>query len=156
MNNMKNCKQKTSVKLGRIFEFSFLLLLAIGLMSFNAGTSNGGNEVTQIYLNSNSSGLEDKQPEYPGGIKAFYKFISQNIKYPSMALKRGVEGKVFVQFTIQADGKVSEVTVLRGIGAGCDEETVRVIKNSRKWAPGVRKGVTAPVNLVVPITFKLP
>jgi len=153
---MKNCKQKMWVKLGRILEFSFILLFALVLMSFTAGTTKDGIEVTQIYLNSNSSGLEDKQPEYPGGISAFYKFISENIKYPPMAFKKGVEGKVFVQFTIQANGKMSEVTVLRGIGAGCDKETIRVIKSSRKWAPGVRLGVTAPVTMVVPISFRLP
>jgi len=153
---MKNCTQKMWVKLARIIEFSYILLIALVLMSFKAGTSKGENGVTQIYLNSNISGLEDKQPEYPGGFNAFYKFISENIKYPPTAVKKGVEGKVFVQFTIQANGKLSEVTVLRGIGSGCDKETVRVIKSSRKWAPGVREGVTAPVTLVVPISFRLP
>ena len=149
MNDMKNWK------LGRILGFSIILTFAFALMSFDVGTSEGGNEITQIYLNSNSSALEDKQPEYPGGITAFIKFVSLKIKYPSMAIKNGVEGKVFVQFTIQADGKMSEVSVLRGIGSGCDEETVRVVKSSRKWAPGVRAGVPAEVTMVVPITFRL-
>ena len=149
MNNMKNWK------MGRIFELSFILLFALVLMSFDAGTSKGGKEITQIYLSSNSSDLEDKQPEYPGGITAFLKFVSQNIKYPTMAMRNGVEGKVFVQFTIKADGKISEVSVLRGIGAGCDEETIRVVKSSRKWEPGVRGGVPAPVTMVVPVTFRL-
>jgi protein TonB len=66
-----------------------------------------------------------------------------------------VEGKVFVQFVIDKDGSPSDITVLKGIGSGCDEEAVRVIKNMPKWTPGKQRGRPVKVRMSLPIVFKL-
>ena len=85
----------------------------------------------------------------------FRKYIAQNVKYPEEAKKNGVQGKVFVQFVVDKDGTLTEVKAVKGIGGGCDEEAVRVIKNSIAWNPGLQGGQAVNVRMIVPITFKL-
>jgi protein TonB len=67
----------------------------------------------------------------------------------------GIEGKVFVEFVINRDGSVTEVRAIKGIGAGCDEEAVRVIQNSPKWNPGKQRGKPVRQRMVLPVTFRL-
>ncbi|WPP51619.1 energy transducer TonB [Catalinimonas niigatensis] len=98
--------------------------------------------------------VED-QPEPQGGIQAFYEYVSKNMKYPSQARRMGVEGKVFVQFVVNTDGSLTDVQAIKGIGAGCDEEAVRVIQGAPKWKPGKQRGRAVRVRMVLPITFKL-
>jgi len=86
---------------------------------------------------------------------AFYEYVSKNLKYPSQARRMGVEGKVFVQFVVDKDGSISQVQSIKGIGAGCDEEAVRVLQNAPKWKPGKQRGRPVRVRMVLPITFKL-
>jgi periplasmic protein TonB len=99
--------------------------------------------------------IVEKQPAYPGGMGAFYKYVQKKMKYPSQARRMGIEGKVFVQFVVGKDGAITDVKVIRGVGAGCDEEAIRVIKSSPKWAPGKQRGKAVKVRMVLPITFKL-
>lgn len=99
--------------------------------------------------------IVEQQPGFPGGMGAFYQFVQKKMKYPSQARRMGIEGKVFVQFVVGKDGSINEVKVIRGIGAGCDEEAIRVIENSPKWAPGKQRGKPVKVRMVLPITFKL-
>jgi len=98
--------------------------------------------------------VED-QPAPEGGMGKFYKFVKKKLKYPSQARRMGIEGKVFVQFVVDKDGSITEVQAIKGIGAGCDEEAVRVIKASPKWKPGKQRGRAVKVRMVLPITFKL-
>jgi TonB family protein len=97
----------------------------------------------------------EKQPEYNGGNDARIKFLAENIKYPEVAKKSGLQGTVFVTFIVQADGAVTDVKVLRGIGGGCDEEAVRVVKMMPKWTPGQEKGKDVAVKFNLPIKFAL-
>jgi len=99
--------------------------------------------------------IVEQQPGYPGGMGAFYQFVQKKMKYPSQARRMGIEGKVFVQFVVGKDGAITEVKVIRGVGAGCDEEAARVIKSSPKWTPGKQRGQAVKVRMVLPITFKL-
>lgn len=97
-----------------------------------------------------------EEPALPkGGYPAFYKYVNDKIKYPSQARRMGVEGKVFVEFVIGRDGSVSEVRAVKGIGAGCDEEAVRVIQAAPSWTPGKQRGKSVKQRMVLPITFKL-
>src|SRR5690606_17943457 len=73
--------------------------------------------------------------EFPGGQEKMYEFLRENMKYPPMAKDARIQGKVFVQFVVWTDGSISDVNVLKGIGGGCDEEAIRVIKSMPKWAP---------------------
>jgi len=97
----------------------------------------------------------EKMPTFPGGDEARIDFMMKNLKYPEQAKKNGVQGKVFVTFIIDTDGSLSNVKVMRGIGAGCDEEAVRVIKLMPKWTPGLEKGKPVKVQFVLPIKFAL-
>ena len=87
--------------------------------------------------------------------KAFFEFISQNLRYPKVAKENGVEGTVIAQFVIRKDGSVSDVTLLRDIGAGAGEEAMRVIRDMPNWVPGKQKGNPVNVQFRVPVRFKL-
>jgi TonB family C-terminal domain len=94
-------------------------------------------------------------PEYPGGEQAMMKFVATNVKYPQAALDKNISGRVMVQFVVEKDGSVTDVKTVKGIGGGCDEEAVRVVKAMPKWKPGMEKGKTVRVQYLLPITFKL-
>jgi len=98
--------------------------------------------------------VED-QPAPIGGMKAFYKFVGDKLKYPPQARRMGIEGKVYVTFVVGKDGSLTDVRVLKGIGAGCDEEAVRVIQSAPKWKPGKQRGRPVRVRMQLPIIFKL-
>ena len=99
--------------------------------------------------------IVEEQPAPVGGYSAFYEYIGKKLKYPAQARRMDIEGKVFIEFIVDKDGSITEVTVMKGIGGGCDEEAVRVIKSSPKWKPGKQRGQPVKVKMVVPITFKL-
>lgn len=90
-----------------------------------------------------------------GGYPGFYKFVRENLKYPEQALKEGVEGRVSLQFVVSKDGVVSNIKVIQGIGAGCDEEAMRIVKSSPKWQPAVHKGKNVTSKASTPIIFKI-
>ena len=100
-------------------------------------------------------GIIEEQPAPVGGMAAFQQFLRKNLKYPNQARRMGIEGKVFVQFVVDKDGSLNDVKVLKGIGAGCDEEAVRVLKKHPKWSPGKQRGRAVRVRMVIPIFFKL-
>ncbi len=94
-------------------------------------------------------------PEYPDGMEAFYKYLAENIQYPEQAKANGTQGRVLVRFVVMNDGSIVNVEVERGIGSGCDEEAVRVVKSMPKWKPAMDNGKAVNVNYALPITFKL-
>jgi TonB family protein len=98
--------------------------------------------------------VED-MPTYPGGDEARIKFIIENIKYPQAAREKGIQGTVFVSFVIEIDGAVADVKVVRGVGGGCDEEAMRVVKLMPKWTPGKQSGKVVRVAFNMPIKFAL-
>lgn len=106
-------------------------------------------EEQQIFL------VVEEMPSYPGGEQEMYRFISQNIEYPRMAKESGISGRVFVTFVVEKDGSVTDVQVLRGIGGGCDEEAIRVIKSMPKWKAGKQRGKAVRVQYRMPIKFTL-
>lgn len=97
----------------------------------------------------------DKVPEYPGGISAFYAFLSNNIVYPTETKKKGIEGKVYITFIVNIDGSVDAVNVLKGIDSECDAEAVRVIRMVNKFIPGSKNGEPKFVRMQIPIIFGL-
>ncbi len=99
--------------------------------------------------------IVEDQPEPIGGMQAFYQYVSKHLKYPAQARRMGIEGKVFVQFVVDKDGSLTDVKAVKGIGAGCDEEAVRVIQGAPKWKPGKQRGRPVKVRMILPITFKL-
>ncbi|MFW6019504.1 MAG: energy transducer TonB [Bacteroidales bacterium] len=97
----------------------------------------------------------EEQPSFPGGEEARMKYLQENIEYPQMARESGIEGTVYVTFVVEPDGSVTDVRVLRGIGGGCDEEAVRVVRNMPKWEPGKQRGKKVRVQFNMPIRFQL-
>ena len=98
--------------------------------------------------------VED-QPGYPGGDAARIKYLQDNIKFPVMAIEGGIQGTVYVTFVVEKDGRITSVKVLRGIGGGCDEEAVRVIKKMPRWKPGKQRGRAVRVQFNMPVRFVL-
>ncbi len=96
---------------------------------------------------------EQAQPE--DGMESFYSFLKKNLRYPAEALEKEVEGKVYIQFVIEKDGSLTDIKVAKGIGAGCDEEAIRVMKYSPKWNAGKQRGRPVRQRMVIPIIFKL-
>ncbi len=107
------------------------------------------NQNDEIYLEV------DVAPEPSGGMTAFFEYNATNLKYPAEAREAGIEGKVILQFVVDTDGKITNVQSVKGIGYGCDEEAVRVVKDSPAWKPGMKDGKVVKVRMVLPITFKL-
>jgi len=97
-----------------------------------------------------------EEPAVPeGGINSFYKYLVDNMKYPPQARRLGIEGKVMLQFVVDKNGLIGDVSVLRGIGSGCDEEAVRVMKNAPPWKPGKQRGKPVKQRCIMPISFKI-
>jgi TonB family protein len=97
----------------------------------------------------------EESPNFPGGMEAWGKFMMENLEYPSLAKRMGVEGTVYLVFEVRTDGSVQNVEILRGIGAGCDEEAMRVVKKSPDWIPGKQRGRKVNVRMRLPVRFKL-
>ena len=94
-------------------------------------------------------------PSYPGGENARNRFLAENIIYPSKAISAGIQGRIYISFIIEAEGLVTNVQLIKGIGSGCDEEAVRVVKLMPKWNPGKLKGKAVRVLFNMPIDFNL-
>ena len=97
----------------------------------------------------------EQQPEFPGGTAEMYKYLGKNIKYPSAASRANVSGRVFMSFVVNTDGSIQDVQVLKGLGFGCDEEAIRVVKAMPKWKPGKQSGRAVRVKYNLPINFQL-
>ncbi len=97
-----------------------------------------------------------KKPVYPGGTSAYRKFIKENLKYPKEALKNKTEGTVFLKYTINHKGVVTETKVLRGIGDGCDEEAQRILSLLKFEIPKGPRKLRVLFHQKTQITFRIP
>ncbi len=100
--------------------------------------------------------VADNMPRPVGGQDGWEEYLAANLNYPTAALKSKIEGVVYVVFILERDGRTSNVEVIRGIGAGCDEEAKRLVESSPKWTPGKNDGEPVRVRLRLPIRFNLP
>ncbi|GAB3654995.1 energy transducer TonB [Echinicola sediminis] len=97
----------------------------------------------------------EKMPEFPGGLKAWGKFLYDNLKYPSQARRMGIQGTVYLVFVVNTDGSIQDVEILRGVDGGCSEEAIRVLKKAPNWKPGLQGGRPVRVKMRLPIKFQL-
>lgn len=127
--------------------------------SYNAGNVNAENMLQTAYETEEETilnmGMVEQKPSFPGGDSEMYKWISNNLVYPSAAAEEGVSGKVSVQFVVEKDGSLTNVKVIRGKHSALDQEAVRVIRKMPKWIPGRNNGAPVRVIYMLPITFKL-
>jgi protein TonB len=99
--------------------------------------------------------IVESQPEPVGGLSTFYKYVSQNLKYPRLARNNAIEGRVYIEFVVEKDGSLTDIKTLKGIGGGCDEEACRIIGGAPNWKPGKQRGNPVRVKMVFPILFRL-
>ena len=99
--------------------------------------------------------IVEQMPEFPGGEEKLFEYLGKNIKYPSMARENGITGTVYVTFVVEGSGEISDVKKLRGIGGGCDEEAMRVVKAMPSWKAGKQNGKSVRVQYNLPIKFTL-
>jgi len=94
-------------------------------------------------------------PEYPGGEAALMQYLISSVRYTQMAKEANIQGTIYVSFVIEKDGSVSNVRLLRGLGAGLDEIALEAVHNMLKWSPGKQRGIPVRVEMSVPFKFKL-
>ena len=100
--------------------------------------------------------LVDQRPFFQGSdVNQFSKWVNSRLEYPEIARRNGVQGRVTLQFTVEKDGSVTKVRVVRGVDPSLDEEAVRVVSMSPKWEPGKHEGRVVPVTYTFPIIFQL-
>ena len=96
----------------------------------------------------------EEMPEYPGGEEKLRKFIKDNLVYPEGAHESRIQGTVYLSFVVEKDGNLSDIKVIRGIGGGCDEEAIRIVKKMPKWKPGKQGGENVAVKYTIPVIFR--
>ncbi len=131
-----------------------LLTFAIALFGFTPI-----NYANEIPTDSTNKGMifdmPEQMPKFPGGGDAMEQFINDNIKYPAEAKSKNIQGKVYVQFIVEKDGSISEVSIRRGAHKSLDDEAIRVVKLMPNWEPGAMRGKKVRVRYTLPITFSL-
>lgn len=125
--------------------------------------SAGGDTLYRSDLNIDSYDTEDyelltridKPPMFPGGEGARIAFLQKNIVYPEFAQKNRIEGPVYVTFIVEADSSITHIQILQGIGAGCDEEALRVARAMPRWTPGIKNGEAVRFQITMPLLFTI-
>ena len=105
--------------------------------------------------NSKVFDVVEEMPQYPGGPSALFEYLSQNIKYPSVAEENRVQGHVLVTFVVERDGTITDVRVVKSVDPSLDKEAQRVVNSMPRWIPGKQNGSPVRVKYTVPVTFKL-
>ena len=97
----------------------------------------------------------EQQPEFPGGVQAMYKWLSEHINYPAVAAEEGISGRVIIEFVVSKTGAIENVKIARGRHPALDKEALRVVKAMPNWNPGRNNGVAVKVTYTLPVQFKL-
>ncbi|MHB1279261.1 MAG: energy transducer TonB [Bacteroidia bacterium] len=97
----------------------------------------------------------EEMPEFPGGTDSMARFIGAHLNYPDSAVENSIQGKVMVQFVIDEEGRVTDPKIVKGLGWGCDEEVLRIVRLMPNWIPGKQKGKPVKIRFVLPIKFQL-
>lgn len=131
-----------------IYSSLFAMLLLVLCQSISQAQQVSGDTVVNFVKMKNP-------PTYPGGLPEFYKFLGKNMRYPTQAIRDKVQGNVYLSFIVDTDGSIIDVKVDRRLGAGTDEEAVRVIKMSGRWNPGTVEGKPVRVVYRIPVKFSM-
>ena len=160
---IKMMNKQTSNPLAR-FKYLLFVPLAVALLAMNstAMRANVQKKVVKTTKATKKTSANDKvyevceqMPTFPGGDAALMKYLSENVKYPALAIKAQEQGRVVVSFTVEKDGAISDVKVARSVTPSLDAEAVRVVKAMPKWTPGKQGGQLVRVRYNVPVSFKL-
>ncbi|MFN0216572.1 MAG: energy transducer TonB [Saprospiraceae bacterium] len=97
----------------------------------------------------------EKQASFPGGELAMFKFLTDSLQYPVLALENAIQGRVILSFVVDKKGDRSEIQIIRDIGGGCGREAVRLVKSMPPWIPGEANGKKVKVRYTLPVRFSL-
>lgn len=100
--------------------------------------------------------IVEESANFPGGLSEWAEYLRKNQKYPKEARKKRIEGRVFAEFIVEKDGRISNVKIVKGIGNGCDEETIRLLQMSPPWNPGKCNDEPCRQKFIQNIMFRLP
>jgi len=142
-----------------IFKLTIILLFFfISSYSFGQEKIEQQSNIETIEVNDSNEifVMVDEFPEFPGGDAARIYYFRDSIDYPKLAIDSSVEGTVYVTFVIEADGRITHVELLKGIGSGCDEEALRATREMPNWIPAKKDGVKVRSQFNIPIRFVLP
>lgn len=110
---------------------------------------------TEIVVETEILVTAEIMPEFPGGVSAMMKYLSNNIKYPAMSQEVGAQGRVIIQFVVDKDGTITDPVVVKGVDAYLDKEALRVVNGMPKWKPGMQNGKKVRVKYTLPVAFRL-
>lgn len=111
--------------------------------------------VVDMELNPLNFRIVEELPEFPGGATAFMKWLTKNLRYPTSAQQRKVEGKVVAQFIVNTDGSISNLELVNSVDPSLDREALRVLRMMPNWKAGKQDGKTCRTQVCIPIVFKL-
>ncbi|PTX22803.1 outer membrane transport energization protein TonB [Pontibacter mucosus] len=119
------------------------------------GEIDGTSDVVAEVVEEKPYTYVEQMPTFPGGDSEMMKYLGKNIRYPAAAQRAGVEGLVVLSFVVSSTGEISDIQVVKQLGAGTDEEAVRVVKSMPKWTPGKQNGRAVPVRYTLPVRFTI-
>ncbi len=111
--------------------------------------------IEEVVIETEIVDFAEKMPEFPGGSKAMMAFLNKNTNYPVIPRDNGIQGRVIVQFVVERDGTISNLTVARSVDPYLDKEAIRVVTSMPKWSPGKQNGKPVRVKYTLPVYFKL-
>jgi TonB family protein len=133
----------------KTLKWIFFPVFILGVFLLQPLSAQGDEKRDSVYTNV------DQLPEFQGGIDGFKNFMMNEIVYPPDAKKEGIQGKVFVSFTVNKKGAVTDAKIVRGVHELLDNEALRVVENMPEWTPGQHKGKIVNVRYTVPVNFAL-
>lgn len=114
-----------------------------------------GQEITEDSGSNQIFKAVEVQPQPPGGMESFMKYIGNNYQYPSQAIEQGVSGRVILTFVVERDGSLTDIKIVRDLKYGTGDEAIRVLKKAPKWKPGVQNGRPVRVQYTLPIVLNI-
>lgn len=127
----------------------------IAALNVPAGGNGTSTEPDKPDNEAKNVALLEKLPEFPGGMEAWSKFLSKNLRYPEQASNEGISGRVYMSFIVEKDGQITDIQVLKAAGYGFDEEAKRVLKLAPAWKPGIQNGKAVRVRYTIPLNFTI-
>lgn len=138
--------------MNRLFNTLSLLALSVMVIAFSSNV-NAQNKKTEnsdaVYT------VVETEAEFPGGLEAMNRFLAENIKYPTLAKQKNIEGKVIISFIVEKNGTLTDIRTIKDIGEGCGDEGIRIVKLMPKWKPAKQKGQPVRQQFLLPISFVL-
>ena len=157
-----NNKQTPSLFAGfkcLLFAISALVLLVIVFAPARANAQDKKEKTTQTHKDTTTGDkvyeVCEQMPIFEGGDAALLKYLTDSVKYPELAKKHGVQGRVIIGFIVEKDGSLTDVKVLRAVDRALDAEALRVVKGMPKWIPGCQDDQLVRVRYNVPVSFRL-